>query len=76
MLSQCITCRGKAPSLPLPPLPDLQNIKVTNLRTLNVTADKEHHIWGMRFKLVLPALAAALLVGLMMLAASALMQPE
>jgi hypothetical protein len=68
--------RGKAPSLPLPPLPDLQNTKLTNLRTLNVSPDKEQHIWGMRSNLVLPALAVTLLVGLVMLGASALMQPE
>lgn len=68
--------RGKAPSLPLPPLQDLQNTKLTNLRALNVSPDKEQHIWGMRSNLVLPALAVTLLVGLVMLGASALMQPE
>ncbi|KAA6422349.1 MAG: hypothetical protein FRX49_07819, partial [Trebouxia sp. A1-2] len=67
---------GKAPSLPLPPLPDLQNTKLTNLRTLNVSPDKEQHIWGMRSNLVLPALAVTLLVGLVMLGASALRQPD
>lgn len=67
--------RGKAPTLPLPPLPDLQNTK-TNLKAINLSTDKEQQIWGMRTNLVLPALAATLLVGLVMLAASAIMQPE
>ncbi|KAL3163355.1 hypothetical protein ABBQ32_009744 [Trebouxia sp. C0010 RCD-2024] len=67
--------RGKAPSLPLETLPHLQDEK-TNLKTLNLTADKEHYIWGMRTSLVLPALATTMLLGVVMLVASALLQPD
>ena len=67
--------RGKAPTLPLEPLPQLQNDK-TNLKTLNVIADKEQHIWGMRSSLVLPALAVTMVLGVIMLVVSALLQPE
>lgn len=67
--------RGKAPTLPLEPLPQLQNDK-TSLKTLNVTADKEQHIWGMRSSLVLPALAMTMVLGVVMLVATALLQPE
>ena len=68
--------RGKAPSLHLPPLPDLQNTKLANLKVVNFSADKEQHILGMRISLVLPALAVTLLVGVAMLVASTFMQPE
>ena len=67
--------RGKAPTLPLEPLAPLQNEK-TNLKTLSLTAEKEQHIWGMRSKLVLPALAATMVIGVVMLTFSAMMQPE
>lgn len=78
LTGQSIVCwlhRGKAPSLPLETLPHLQDEK-TNLKTLNLTADKEHYIWGMRTSLVLPALATTMLLGVVMLVASALLQPE
>ena len=70
-----MSCRGKAPSLPLEPLTSLQNEK-TSLKSLNLTAEKEQHIWGMRTNLVLPALAMTMVIGVIMLIASAMMQPE
>ena len=67
--------RGKAPSLPLEPLPHLP-IDKTNLKTLCLTPEKEQHRWGMRTSLVLPALATTMALGVIMLIASAMMQPE
>lgn len=71
----CLLCRGKAPALPLEPLPQLQNEK-TNLKSLNLTADKDQHVWGMRSNLVLTALATTMVIGVIMLVATAMLQPE
>ena len=73
--TRLVSCRGKAPSLPLEPLTPLHNEK-TSLKSLGLTAEKEQHIWGMRPNLVLPALAMTMVIGVVMLVASAMMQPE
>ena len=70
--------RGKAPLLPLLPEEDLQNQKLVSMKALSspIGTRKEQHILGMRSKLVLPALAATLVIGLVMLLTSALTQPQ
>ena len=79
--SRCVAkCRGKAPTLPLPSLEDLDVSKAASLKAISLTPPekdgKEQHIWGMRSSLVLASLATTMMVGIIMLIGIALLQPE
>ena len=71
--------RGKAPTLPLPPLSD-ELTQAAKLKAIQLAQPeketKEHLIWGMRSGLVLASLATTLAVGIVMLIAIAFLQPE
>lgn len=73
-------CRGKAPTLPLPSLDDLDVTKAASLKPLPLTPSekegKEQLLWGMRSNLVLASLATTMIVGIIMLIGIALLQPE
>ena len=65
--------RGKAPSGSLEPLPHLQHDKAV-LKTLNQTLGKQPHICRMQRKWVLRTLVLTILLGVVILVASALLQ--
>lgn len=72
--------RGKAPTLPLPSLDDLEVTKAASLKAIPLTPiekeGKEQLLWGMRSNLVLASLATTMVIGIVMLIGIALLQPE